>query len=214
MRTYGPTRALTTLLAAACAGFLLWLASQFGHRSLGGYWAIMGLIAGAGLVMALSQLLGGWTKFGRPHLSAPVFLTAFLPIAFVSLWVVLAGEPGGGWLHNHVLGWSNDVHVRGIVNDLLKYIPVLAFGTGLAFGYSFDTARAVRREVVETPPRTTPVTEHPVDRRAADEPLTADRTGDRDLVGTRADGDRRVEIREGGNPVAPQPAAADDEEPV
>src|SRR5918911_2300553 len=110
MRTYGPTRATTTLLAAAGAGFLLWLASQFGHRSLGGYWAIMGLIAGAGLVMALSQLLGGWTKFGTPRLSPFVFLLAFVPVAIVSLWVIFAGEPENYWIHRHVLAWSNDIH--------------------------------------------------------------------------------------------------------
>src|SRR5918911_4051650 len=108
MRTYGPTRATTTLLAAGVAGFLIWLASQFGHRSLGGYWAIMGVIAGAGLVMALSQLLGGWTKFGWPRVSAPVLLFAFVPIAIASLWVIFAGEPSTNWLHNHVLAWSND----------------------------------------------------------------------------------------------------------
>src|SRR5919198_3116741 len=58
IRMYGLTRATTTLLAAAVAGFLIWLASQFSNNHEGGYWAIMGVLAGAGLVMALSQLLG------------------------------------------------------------------------------------------------------------------------------------------------------------
>ena len=35
----GWTRALTTLLAAGVAGFLLWLAAQFDMRTSGGYWA-------------------------------------------------------------------------------------------------------------------------------------------------------------------------------
>ena len=74
---YGLTRATTTLLAAAVAGFLIWLASQFSNHHEGGYWAIMGLLAGAGLVMALSQLLGGWTKWGWPRLSASFLLFTF-----------------------------------------------------------------------------------------------------------------------------------------
>ena len=99
---YGLTRATTTLLAAAVAGFLIWLATQLDNTSDGEYWAIMGLVAGAGFVMALSQLLGGWTKWGWPRLSAAVFLLAFVPVAIASLWVVVAGEPATTWLHDHV----------------------------------------------------------------------------------------------------------------
>jgi hypothetical protein len=166
---YGLTRATTTLLAAAVAGFLIWLASQFSNHHEGGYWAIMGLLAGAGLVMALSQLLGGWTKWGWPRLSLSVFLFAFVPVAIVCLWVIVAGEPHNAWLHRHVLAWSNDIHVRGLVNDVMKYIPVFAFGTGLVFGLTFDTTGPVARRRPAGPPA--PVE----DRRAADEPLTAER---------------------------------------
>ena len=63
---YGLTRATTTLLAAGAAGLLIWFATQVNDHSRGGYWAVYGLIAGAGLLMALSQLLGGWTKWGWP----------------------------------------------------------------------------------------------------------------------------------------------------
>jgi hypothetical protein len=170
---YGLARATTTLLAAAVAGFLLWLASQLSNNHEGGYWAIMGLLAGAGLVMALSQLLGGWTKWGLPRLSASVFLFAFVPVAIVSLWVIVAGEPANAWLHRHVLAWSSDIHVRGVVNDVMRYIPVLAFGTGLVFGFSFDTTGQTAREPVA---RRTGVAPAPVeDRTAADEPVTAER---------------------------------------
>jgi hypothetical protein len=214
---YGLTRATTTLIAAGVAGLLIWLATQLSNDTIGGYWARIGLVAGAGLVMALSQLLGGWTKWGWPRLSVPVLLTAFVPVAFVSLWIILAGEPGSGWFHNHVLSWSSDIHVSGLVTDLLYYIPVLAFGTGLVFGFSFDTTGPVVRDrdvVVEenaAEPRrglfgrrrvdttTTPRR----DRVAEDEPLTADRdsvpisatrTDDRETVTTtthRTDEDRR-----------------------
>jgi len=82
---YGLTRASTTLIAAGVSGLLIWLATQINDNHRGGFWAIYGLIAGAGLLMALSQLLGGWTKWGWPRLSATFLLTAFVPIAVVSL---------------------------------------------------------------------------------------------------------------------------------
>jgi hypothetical protein len=184
---YGMTRATTTLLAAAVAGFLIWLASQFSNHHEGGYWAIMGVLAGAGLVMALSQLLGGWTKWGMPRLSASFFLFAFVPVAIVCLWVIVAGEPHNAWLHRHVLAWSSDIHVRGVLNDVMKYVPVFAFGTGLVFGFTFDTAGPVVRE---TPPRRRAATPPPaVDRTAADEPTTAERAAtrpaDREYAGAR-----------------------------
>ena len=186
---YGLTRATTTLFAAGVAGLLLWLATQVNAEDLGGYWSRIGLIAAAGLVMALSQLLGGWTKWGLPRLSVPVFLTAFLPVAFVSLWIILAGEPGNGWFHSHVLEWSRDIHVSGLVTDLIEVTAVIAFGAGLVFGFTFDTT-GPRRHVeppVEEPPveeerrglfrRRRPVsTATPTtDSRVSDEPLTAER---------------------------------------
>jgi hypothetical protein len=190
---YGLTRATTTLLAAAVAGFLVWLATRFDGGLQGEYWAIMGLLAGAGLVMALSQLLGGWTKWGWPRLSIPVFLFAFVPVAIVSLWVIVAGEPSSSWLHRHVLSWSGDIHVRGLVTDLLTYVPVLAFGTGLVFGFSFDTTGPVVRETPTGRRAGAPV---PVeDRAAVDEPLAAERAragtveparGDEEYVGAPA----------------------------
>ena len=187
---YGLTRATTTLVFSAAAGLLIWLATQISNDHIGGYWARVGLVAGAGLLMALSQLLGGWTKWGWPRLSIAVFITAFIPVAIVSLWIVLAGEPGSGWFHNHVMSWSRDIHVSGLVTDFLYYIPVLAFGTGLVFGFSFDTTGPVVRDrdvVVERDREAAPVegrrglfgrrtaTPTTTDGRVADEPLTADR---------------------------------------
>ena len=187
---YGLTRATTTLVFSAVAGLLIWLATQISNDHVGGYWARVGLVAGAGFVMALSQLIGGWTKWGVPRLSFAVLVTAFVPVAIVSLWVILAGEPGSGWFHNHVLAWTRDIHLSGLVTDFLYYIPVLAFGTGLVFGFSFDTAgpRVRHRDVVVD--RDRDVVQH--NGRAADEPLTAereattatttDRTTDRETV--------------------------------
>jgi hypothetical protein len=188
---YGLTRATTTLVFSAAAGLLIWLATQIGNDHVGGYWARVGLVAGAGLLMALSQLLGGWTKWGWPRLSIAVFITAFIPVAIVSLWIVLAGEPGSGWFHNHVMSWSSDIHISGLVTDFLYYIPVLAFGTGLVFGFSFDTTGPVVRDrdvIVDRDREAAPVngrrglfgrrrttTPTTTGGRAADEPLTADR---------------------------------------
>jgi hypothetical protein len=173
---YGITRATTTLLGGAVAGFLIWLATQFSSHSLGGYWTRVGLVAGAGLVMALSQLLGGWTKWGWPRVSASVFLIAFVPIAIACLWVVLAGQPVSTWLSHHVQSWSGDIGIGGLVSDLTHFIPALAFGGGLAFGFTFDTSGPLvgRRGAVVTDETARPV---PVeDRAAADEPITAERT--------------------------------------
>jgi hypothetical protein len=166
---YGLTRATTTLLAAAVAGLLIWFATQIDDHKVGGFWAVYGLIAGAGLLMALSQLLGGWTKWGWPRLAVMFFLVAFLPIAIASLWVVLAAEPGHGWFHRHVVSWSGDIHITGLVNDLKEYVALFAFGIGLVFGFSFDTTGPRRRAAVPAG------RDAAVDRRATDEPLTAER---------------------------------------
>ena len=180
---YGLTRATTTLIAAAAAGLLIWFATQINDHHVGGFWAVYGLIAGAGLVMALSQLLGGWTKWGLPRLSVAFLLLAFVPIAIASLWIVLAAEPGNGWFHRHVLSWSGNLHIRGLVNDLKEYVPLFAFGIGLVFGYSFDTTGPRRAAVAPSATttrrgrlgrqRTAAASDD--GRAAADEPVTRDR---------------------------------------
>ena len=198
---YGFTRATTTLIAAAVAGLLIWFATQINDKHVGGFWAVYGLIAGAGLLMALSQLLGGWTKWGWPRLSATFLLLAFVPIAIVSLWIVLAAEPGNGWFHRHVLSWSGDLHIRGLVSDLKEYVSVFAFGIGLVFGYSFDTTGP--RRAAAAPPATTTrrgrlgqrrqVAAPDDGRSSADEPMTRERVAadgevpasERDRVRTR-----------------------------
>ena len=142
---YGITRATATLLGAAVAGFLVWIATQVGDSSNGGYWATYGLIAAAGLVMALSQLLGGWTKWGMPRISINVLLWAFVPVAIAVLWIVVFHQPHHGLGRNHIRNWSNNIGIDGFVKDFKDYVGVLAFGLGLVFGYSFDTAGRVRR---------------------------------------------------------------------
>jgi hypothetical protein len=137
---YGLTRGTITLLGAAGAGVLVWLATQIDDGSNGGYWAVYGLIAAAGLVMAFSQILGGWTKWGWPRLSLNVFLLAFLPVLVTAGWVVVAHQPDSNWFRAHVLNWSDDIGILGLVRDLTEYVAVLAFGIGLVFGFTFDTS--------------------------------------------------------------------------
>src|SRR5215208_902262 len=52
---YGPTRALMTLLGAAGAVALIWLAAQIGPDDNPAYWGMIALVALAGLAMAFSQ---------------------------------------------------------------------------------------------------------------------------------------------------------------
>ena len=163
----GVTRGISTLAGAAVAGVLLWFATQLGTETSSEYWATYGLIAAAGLTMALSQILGGWTKWGWPRFTTGVFVLGFLPVLVAGGWVLLARQPAD-WMNTS--NWSRDLGVFGAVADLGNILPAIAFGIGLVFGLSFDTAgpsREVSREVVEA--------EQVRDTRAADEPLTADR---------------------------------------
>ena len=142
---YGLTRATVTLIAAAIAGLLIWIATQIGDSSNGEYWATYGVIAAAGLTMALSQLLGGWTKWGMPRISISVFLWAFVPVAIAVLWIVIFHQPHHGLGRNHIRKWSNDIGIDGLVKDFKEYVAVLSFGLGLVFGYTFDTTGPIAR---------------------------------------------------------------------
>jgi hypothetical protein len=141
---YGLTRATLTLIGAAAAGVLLWLATtavpdSLADASRGGYWAAFGLVALGGLVMALSQLLGGWTKWGWPRVSSHVFLVGFVPTLIVGGWMLAAHEPQNYWLGRHVRSWSGDIGINGLVDSLGLMLPAIAFGIGLVFGLTFDT---------------------------------------------------------------------------
>jgi hypothetical protein len=193
----GITRGVATLIGAAVAGFLIWLATQIGTGSTGEYWATYGLIAAAGLTMALSQILGGWTKWGWPRLSAGVFLLGFLPVLLVGGWVLLARQPADFF---NTSNWSRDLGINGVVGDLGELLAVIAFGIGLTFGFTFDTT-GPRREVVTddvrrpepvatpAPAATTGAPTRVHDRTAADEPLTAERSEQADTE--RADTEER-----------------------
>ncbi|MBD0339021.1 MAG: hypothetical protein ICV67_07030 [Thermoleophilia bacterium] len=199
---------MMTLIGAAIAGGLIWLATWIGPmESTGQYWAAMGCVAAAGLVMALSQLAGGWTKWGLPSASPNVFALAFLPALIVGGWILLAAQPeGGGVGRERVLDWSASLGLTGLVTDLTTLVGAIAFGLGLVFGLVFDT----------TGPRYRDDLRYPDDRRVADEPTTAERrratTAEPDVVDAGREPvavgapDGRVE-RE--TPSAPQPVPED-----
>jgi hypothetical protein len=155
----GLTRGLFTLVGVASAVVLIWLAAQVGDDSTADYWALYGLVGAAGLVMALSQLLGGWTKWGWPRLSGSVFLLGFLPALVVALWVLGVGQPDENWLQRHVVDWSDTLGIGGAVEDLLDLAGPLAFLAGLTFGFTFDTSGPRIREPVGAAPRSD-VVEH------------------------------------------------------
>jgi hypothetical protein len=142
-------RAIFTLLGVAAAGLLIWLASFFDLTSTSEFWAAMGLIAAAGLALGVSQLFGGWTKWGIPVMSPGVFLLAFIPTAVVVGWVLLATQPDGGWQHDRFAGWSSDLGITGLVNDLGIFPAALAMGVGIVFAFSFDTTGPRRHDVVD-----------------------------------------------------------------
>ena len=193
---YHLTRGMITLLGAAVAGFLVWLATQISDSSNGGYWAVYGILAGAGLVMAFSQILGGWTKWGLPKLSVNVFLLGFLPVLVAAGWVLLATQPDANWFRDHIRGWSNDIGIQGLVADLGEYVAVLGFGIGLVFGFTFDTSgpnahgpfgRRRRRAAVPAGGAAPPPEDRPTareEREAAAEDDAAARERDRETVRT------------------------------
>jgi hypothetical protein len=166
-------RALFTLAGAAAAGFLVWLASLFELGDAEEFWLAMGLVAAGGLVLGLSQLFGGWTKWGMPVLSPGVFFLAFVPAALAVGWILLATQPDGAWQQERLAGWSDDVGILGFVQDVAPFAPALALGLGLLLSFSFDTTgprKQVERHETVVPDEDV----HDYEGRGVTAPLTAD----------------------------------------
>jgi hypothetical protein len=175
MRRYGlydATRGLTTAVAAGVAGLLLWLATLVGVQTVGRFWEAMGIVAAAGLVVALSQVIGGWTKGGGVRISPTTFLLAFVPVLVCVGWILMATQPGNGWHEGTITSWSTSIGINGLVHSLGLWHGVLAFGLGLMLGLTLDTV-PVDRPVAATTTATT--TRSDVVRD--DETLVSDRRG-------------------------------------
>jgi len=168
----GMSRAASTLVGAGIAGFLLWVAAQVGRNTNGGYWAAYGIVAGAGFVLAVSQLRG---RGGHPP---GTFLIAFLPVLIVAGWVLLGMEPRGNWFRDHVLSWSGDIGIRGVVRDVGIWIGVLAFGIGYVFGATLEPGMIGRRRRAGAEPAPIPAAAPATpayEPTAANEPTAAER---------------------------------------
>jgi hypothetical protein len=147
---------VTTLLALGAAGCLLWVAARPARDSTSGYWEAMLLVGAAGFAVGLAQLRG---RAGNPR---TFLFLVFVPALVVAGWVLLALQPDASWTRNHVLEWSSDLGVGGVVRNIGIWVGVLAFGIGYALGL-----------VVEPAPAAV-VIEEPVDGDAADAPTTAE----------------------------------------
>jgi hypothetical protein len=184
-------RGLTTLIGVAAAGFLIGLATQFDLGSTGDYWSAMGILAGAGACLGLSQLVGGWTKWGAPILSPGVFRLAFLPTLVAVGGILVATRPTGTEEGADVAGWIRDIGLGGVAEDLILFQGVLAFGLGIVFAFTFDTrgprARVLEREAVVPD-------EEVHDYRREDEVVTEDETvvRDRDVPAATVPDERPV----------------------
>lgn len=166
----GMSRAASTLLGAGIAGFLLWLAAQMGRHSTGGYWAAYGIVAGAGLVLAASQLRG---RGGHPP---GMFVFAFLPVLVVAGWVLLGMQPHSNWFRSHVLAWSGDIGIRHVVLDVGTWLGVLAFGIGYTLGTTLEPfGRRRTAPVVTAPPVARREQQPTYDPATSDAPTTAER---------------------------------------
>src|SRR5215472_5300063 len=174
MRRYGiydASRGLTLALAAALAGLALWGASQVGMQTTGRFWIAMAIVAGAGLLLALANHVGTWTKGLRVRWSPSTFALAFLPVLVCVGWILLATQPGSGWEEGRFASWSNSIGILGLVHSVGLWHGVLAFGFGLMLGLSLDGVPAPVDEAAPAYAGPAAATGRP----AADEPVTAER---------------------------------------
>lgn len=193
-------RGLFTLLGVVAAGFLIWLATVFDLDATGEFWAAMGILAAAGFVLGISQVLGGWTKWGLPVVSPGVFLFGFLPALILGGGILLATRDTGQGTRDTVSGWAQDLGIEGFAQDMSVFQGAIALAIGLVFSFVFDTAGPRREYVAE---RTTTVPDEDVHDYERQEPVTTGTvpTEERTIVEDRpretvATGDDRVEIRD------------------
>jgi hypothetical protein len=166
---YDASRGLTLVFAAALAGLGLWGAAQVGTQTQGRFWIAMVIVAGAGLLLALANHVGTWTKGLRLRMSPGTFVLAFLPVLVCVGWILIASQPGTGWQEGRIHSWSNSIGILGLVHSVGLWRGVLAFGFGLVLGLSLDGVPAAESAPAYAGPRGMP------DRGPADEPVAAER---------------------------------------
>ena len=179
MRRYGlydATRGLTIALSAGLAGLLLYLATRVGMQSTARFWASLGIVAAAGLVLALAPVLGGWTTGLRLRFSRGTFLLGFVPVLVAVAWILMATQPGNGWHEGTIASWSESLGIMGIVHALGLWHGALALGLGVVLGTTLDAIPSPAPVVVDDEVERSPEwRQQPVADTVADEPLTAER---------------------------------------
>lgn len=188
----GIVRALFTLAGVAGAGLLLWLAQLFNLDEASGFWVAAGIVAAAGMALGLSQLFGGWTKWGWPTMSPMMFLLAFIPTLVVGGILLLAWQPDGGEGQEFANDVISTLGVGGLVDALEPFMWVVPLVIGLVFSFTFDTT-GPRTRIVDTDG--TVLRERVVthDREAVPDEDVHDYRGDDDR---RDDGSVAEELRE------------------
>lgn len=186
----GTTRGLATLIGGLVAGLLIWRAAEATGTSAGDYWAAIALAAGAGLVFGLAQQvttgnIGFHRRFVGLGVAPGMFLLAFVPLAIIGGWIILAGDPG--WWGANVNDWSADWGIASFVALMTLYAPLIAFGLGATLALSLYNEvfepevepEVVEKEVVETEDTPAPVARATAAAPADEDPL------DRDLIAAR-----------------------------
>jgi hypothetical protein len=131
----------------------------------------MAVVGGSGLLIALANHVGTWTKGLRLRLSPSTFVLAFVPALIVVGWLLIANQPGNGWEEGRIDSWSNSIGILGPVHSIGLWRGVLAFGFGLMLGMALDGVPAPAEETQQAyagPAGAAHTT-------TADEPVTAER---------------------------------------
>jgi hypothetical protein len=183
------TRPIATLLAAAVGGAGLWLAGHWDTETTGGYWAALGVVAAAGLLLGLAQLRS-------PDGNAPgMFLVAFVPVAVTAGWVLVSEQPLPTESRDQVREWNRSLGIADVVHYVSPWVAACAFAIGLVLGFTLLAGYAWRRARVTTVEETTaePVPDTYVEERTAAAPVATGTYDDGRTVVNEpavADGDR------------------------
>jgi hypothetical protein len=162
------TRPLAILAAAALGGAGLWLAGHWDMDTNGGYWAALGVVALAGMLIGLAQLRS-------PMADAPGMLAlAWIPITIAAGWVLVYEQPAANTFRDHVRDWSASLGIADVVHYVTPFMMVLAFAIGLVFGLTMLAGWAMQRDTEVVEEERTAVTPVPT-RMTAPPPMVAAR---------------------------------------
>jgi hypothetical protein len=157
-------RTYTLLIGIGAAGALIWIATRIGGQATWRYWAVLGVLTGAGLAFALTQrtAYGAWAE-----VTPVAFLVALIVAVVCASWIAAVGEPQANWFRDHFSSWSHDLGIRSFVEHMTAYVSVIAFGFGALLASTPAPVRRTRTapapEAVERPAPPPPAEFAPVD---------------------------------------------------